>query len=417
MEEQANQTTFRSYLLFWGGQLVSLLGSSIAQFVIIWWITIQTESAVYLSIASLVGFAPLVVISPFAGVFVDRLNRKALIGIADFLQALTTLGLIFLFWLNVASIWLVMVFLALRGVCQAFHYPTVTAIVPSMVPKDKLSRINGLNYLLTGAIRIVGPIVAVLLLDMWSIDQILWIDVATFLVAIAPLLMIRIPVVRKKQEKSSFRKDFAEGFAFVRNTRGFMPLLVLSTGLNFLVTPLSTLLSYYVKYDHLGGAAEWAFVSAAVQGGMLAGGILMSVTKGFKRKMVTITSILYVFFVGYALVALTPIGLFWFMAVGGVIMLFCIPIVNVSYMTIVQTIIPLEMQGRVNSVDMALSSAATPIGMMLSGPIAELIGTSSLFLGCSLLGILILTLSWFFSDIKHVEDVEKTLNESQIHHQ
>ena len=113
MEEQATQATFRSYLLFWGGQLVSLLGSSIAQFVIIWWITIQTESAVYLSIASLVGFAPIVVLSPFAGVFVDRLNRKALIGIADFLQALTTLGLIFLFWSNVASIWLVLLFLSL----------------------------------------------------------------------------------------------------------------------------------------------------------------------------------------------------------------------------------------------------------------------------------------------------------------
>jgi len=404
-------------MLFWGGQLVSLLGSSIAQFVIIWWITIQTESAVFLSIASLVGFAPMVLLSPFAGVFVDRLNRKELIGVADFMQALITLGLIFSFWLNVASVWLVLLFLALRGVCQAFHYPTVTAITPSMVPRDKLSRMNGLNYLLTGAIRLIGPIVAVLLLDVWSIDQILWVDVATFLAAIAPLLIIRIPVVRKKQEKSSFRKDFAEGFAFVKNSRGFMPLLVLSTGLNFLITPLFTLLPYFVKYDHLGGAAEWAFVSAAVQGGMLAGGILMSVTKGFKRKMVTIMFSLYVFFVGYILLALTPMGLFWFMAVGGVIMLFCIPIMNVSYMTIVQTIIPLEMQGRVNSVDMALSSAATPIGMMLSGPIAELIGTSSLFLGCSLSGILILTLSWLFSDIKHVEDAEKTLNELQIHHQ
>jgi DHA3 family macrolide efflux protein-like MFS transporter len=408
MQGQSNQTIFRSYLLFWGGQLVSLLGSTIAQFVIIWWITIQTESAVYLSIASLVGFAPIVVLSPFAGVLADRFNRKALIGIADFLQALTTLGLIFLFWLNMASIWLILLLLALRGIFQAFHYPTVMAITPSMVPKDKLSRLNGLNYLLTGAIRVIGPIIAVLLLDFWAIDQILWIDIATFLIAVVPLLIIMIPVVRKKQERTSFRKDFMEGFAFIKSTRGFMPLIILSTGLNFLVTPLSTLLPYYVKYDHLGGATEWAFVSAAVQGGMLAGGILMSITNGFKRKLVAITSVLYIFFAGYALVALTPTGMFWFMAVGGMIMLFCIPIVNVSYMTIVQTIIPLEMQGRVNSVDMALSSAATPVGMIISGPIAELIGTSSLFLGCSLSGILILTLSWFFSDIKHVEDSDKT---------
>jgi DHA3 family macrolide efflux protein-like MFS transporter len=124
---QTDYRTFRSYILFWLGQLVSLLGSSIASFVIIWWITLQTESAVYLSIASLVGFAPIVILSPLAGVLADRWNRKGLIATADLLQALTTVALIFLFWSNVVSIWLVLVLLGLRGVFQAFHLPTVSA--------------------------------------------------------------------------------------------------------------------------------------------------------------------------------------------------------------------------------------------------------------------------------------------------
>lgn len=404
MEVQVSESTFRSYLFFWLGELVSLLGSSISQFVIIWWITLETESAIYLSLAFLLSFAPMVILSPFAGVFADQWSRKKLIGTVDFLQTLVTVGLIFLFWLDIVSIWLVLALLTLKGVFQAFHTPTVMAITPSMVPTDKLSRMNGLNYLFTGAVRLVGPVVAALLLDLWEISQILWIDAATFLIALVPLLIIRIPSVRMKHEKSSFRKDFGEGFTFIKNTRGFIPLIVLSIALNFLITPLSTLLPYYVKFDHLGGATEWAFVSAAVQGGMLAGGLLMTVTRGFKRKMLVIVSLLYVLFVGYSLVALTPQGLFWFMALGGVIMLFCIPIINVSYMTIVQTVVPLKMQGRVNSVDMALSSAATPLGMIISGPIAEYMGTSNLFLGCTLSGILILTLSWFFTDIRHVEE-------------
>ena len=408
MEVQADQTTFKSYLYFWSGQLVSLLGSSISQFVIVWWITLETESALYLSVAALLGYAPMVILMPFTGVLVDRWSRRALVGVVDFLQALATVVLIFLFSLGSLSVWQVLAILTLRGIFQAFHTPTVMAITPSMVPKDKLSRINGLNYLFTGAVNLIGPVAAALLLGFWKIGQILWIDAATFAVALLPLLIIRIPSVRKKQDKSSFRGDFVEGFAFIKNARGFLPLITLSTALNFLITPFSTLLPYYVKFDHLGEASDLAFVLASMQAGMIAGGLLMSIIKGFKKKMVVIVSFVYVIFLGAAIIAFTPTGLFWFMATGGSIVLFCIPIVNVSYMTIIQTVVPLKIQGRGNSVDMALSSAATPLGMILSGPIAEFTGTANLFLGCVVSGILILTLSWFFTQIRHVEEIEET---------
>ncbi len=407
MEIQAGQVTFRSYLFFWSGQLVSLLGSSIAQFVIIWWITLETGSALYLSIAAFLGLVPMVVLTPFAGVLVDRWNRKALIGIADFLQALATLVLIFLFWLSSVLIWQVLVLLTVRGIFQAFHSPAVSAIVPLMVPKAKLSRINGLNYLFTGAVTLIGPVVAALLLTFWKIHQILWIDAITFMVAVIPLLLITIPSVRKKQDKSSFKKDLVEGLAFIKNGRGFLPLLILATVLNFLLTPLSTLLPYYVKFDHFGEAPDLAIVMAFFQGGILAGGLLMSVIKGFKKKMVAIMSSIYIIFLGYALVALTPTGIFWFMAIGGLVMAFCVPIANVSIQTIIQTVVPMKMQGRVNSVTMALASAATPVGMILSGVIVEFTRTANLFLGCSGLGVLVLTLSWFFTDIRHVEEMEE----------
>ena len=407
MEIQAGQVTFRSYLFFWSGQLVSLLGSSIAQFVIIWWITLETGSALYLSIAAFLGLVPMIILTPFAGVLVDRWSRKALIGIADFLQALVTVVLIFLFWLGSVSIWQVLVLLTVRGIFQAFHSPAVSAIVPLMVPKAKLSRINGLNYLFTGAVTLIGPVVAALLLAFWKISQILWIDAITFMVAVIPLLLIAIPSVRKKQDKSSFKKDLGEGLAFIKNGRGFLPLLILATVVNFLLTPLSTLLPYYVKFDHLGEAPDLAIVMAFFQGGILAGGLLMSVIKGFKKKMVAIVSSIYIIFLGYALVALTPTGIFWFMAIGGLIMAFCVPVANVSIQTIIQTVVPMKMQGRVNSVTMALASAATPVGMILSGVIVEFTRTANLFLGCSGLGVLVLTVSWFFTDIRHVEKMEE----------
>lgn len=413
VEISADNATFRSYLFFWSGQLISLLGSSVAQFAIIWWITLETESALYLSIASLLGFAPMIILTPLAGVLVDRWSRKALIGVVDFLQALATVVLILLFLSGSVSIWQVLAILTLRGAFQAFHSPAVSAIIPLMVPKAKLSRINGLNYLLSGAVTLIGPVVAALLLVLWRIDQILWIDAGTFLIAVIPLLIIRIPSVRMKQDTSSFGKDFLEGLAFIKNGRGFLPLLVTATALNFLLTPLSTLLPYYVKFDHLGEAPDLALVMAFFQGGILAGGLLMSVITGFKNKMVAVTSGIYVIFLGYALVALTPTGLFWFMAIGASVMAFCVPVVNVSIQTISQTVVPMKMQGRVNSVTTALASAATPLGMILSGVIVEFTRTANLFIGFTGLGILVLTLSWIFTDIRNVEKMEETLAQAE----
>ena len=305
MEAKANQATFRSYLFFWSGQLVSLLGSSIASFVIIWWIALETESALYLAVASLFSFAPMIILAPFAGVLVDRWSRKPLIGIVDFLQALATVVLIFMFSLGDVSIWPVLALLTLRGVFQAFHTPAVSAIVPLMVPREKLSRMNGLNFLLSGAVTLIGPVVAAILLELWKIHQILWIDAATFIVAVIPLLVIRIPSVRKEQDKSqdksSFRKEFGEGLDFIKKARGFLTFAMLATALNFLLTPFSTLFPYFVKFEHLGEATDLAFVMAFFQAGVLAGGLLMTVIKGFKRKMIAVMISIYIIFLGYIL--------------------------------------------------------------------------------------------------------------------
>lgn len=407
----ADQRAFRSYVYFWFGQLVSLFGSSVSQFVIIWWITLETGSALYLSLAAFLGLAPSVILSPFAGVFVDRWSRRVLIAVADLLQALATVVLIMLFWFGVASVWWVLVVLTFRGVMQAFHYPAVSAITPLMVPKERLSRMNGLNYLLSGAVSLVGPVVAAVLLEVWRIQDILWIDALTFTVAIVPLLLIVIPSVRVEGSKSSFRSDFLVGVAFIKGARGFLTVIIVATALNFLITPLSTLLPYFVKFDHLGDATDLAFVMVFFQGGILAGGLLMSIISGFKKRMVAITVSLYVVFFGYVLVALTPTGLFWFMAVAAVVLSFCLPIANVLLQTIMQVVVPLEMQGRVNSVVSGLASAATPVGMILSGAIVAFTETSTLFLACAVAGFLVLTVSWFFTDFRHVEKMDEAVND------
>jgi DHA3 family macrolide efflux protein-like MFS transporter len=406
---EATRATFRNYLFFWSGQLVSLLGSSIAQFVIIWWIVTETGSALYLSLASLLGLAPIVVLSPIAGVLVDRWNRRVLIGVVDMLQALATVGLILMFWMDLAALWQVLILLFMRGIFQAFHSPATSAITPLMVPKEKLSRINGLSFLFTGAINLAGPVIAAILLEIWMIDSILWIDAFTFIVALIPLLRITIPPVREKLQKSSFKEDLIEGISFIRGRRGLLPTVIMAALLNFLLTPLSTLLPFFVKVDHFGEAQHLAFVIAVGSGGTLGGGLLMSVWKGVKKKIMSAVAAIYILFLGYALVALAPTGFFWFMAIGLLIGSFFAPMANVSIITIVQTVVPARMQGRVNSVLSATAMAAMPLGMILSGTLAEFVATSTIFLGCTVLGVLVLTLFWLLTDIRYVEEMENSL--------
>jgi hypothetical protein len=182
---------------------------------------------------------------------------------------------------------------------------------------------------------------------------------------------------------------------------------MLATGINFLLSPLSTLLPYYVNIDHSGIASDLALVMAFFQGGAFAGGILMSVLKISKNKMLLIVSSMYLLFSGYILVALTPTGLFWFMGLSGLALSICFPIVDVLAMTLLQTVVPMKMQGRVTSVVISLAHAAQPIGIGLSCLAAILTSTSNLFLGCAIVGMFMVTLSWFLTDMKYVERMEE----------
>jgi DHA3 family macrolide efflux protein-like MFS transporter len=406
MQNPTNKT-FHNYLLFWSGQIASTLGSSIVQFAIIWWITLQTQSGIYLSLAAFVGLMPVILLSPFAGVLVDRWNRKALIAVADSAQAIATFALIVLFWLGLASVWGVLVLLAVRGICQAFHSPAVIAVTPSMVTVDKLSRINGLSFFFSGTVNLVGPVLAALLLSFWSINQILWVDIATFAVAIVPLLSIKIPsVAQSNTVHPSFKADFKQGFVHIKSHHGFLPLILLSMLLNLLITPLTTLLPYFIKFDHFGSVSDLALIEATFEGGILAGGLIMSMIVGFKRKALVMAVSFYAIFFGYLLFALAPTGFFLFMAVTSLMAAVCVPIVNVIVATIIQTVIPLDMQGRVNSVNLSLATAAAPIGMIASGVLVTFVATNVLFATCAITGLVAITLMWMFTDIRRVERIE-----------
>lgn len=406
MEELANKSSFRSYMYFWSGQLFSLFGSMVVYFVIIWWVTEETQSPIYLAIGSFFFIICQVIFMPIAGVLADRLNKKVIIVVADSLQAVTTLLLLVLFQMNLANVWTVLIFISIRSIFQAFHLPTVNSIIPAMVPKDKLSRINGINFLFTGVVQIIAPLIGATLMIIMSISTILWLDVITFFIALIPLVLIKIPSVEnhgEDAEKKSFFREFKLGFQTIKVIPGLVTIIFLSMLLNFLIRPFDTLMPYYINVFHGGSASDLAIVLVFFQGGMICGAILTSIKKTWNSKMKVIFGCISILMMGYGIMALAPPGGYLVIGIGGVAMGLTLPIINALYQTFIQTVVPADKMGRITSIDNSLSMSISPIATLLSGPLAEIFGVGNLFLYCAILGMIVTLLIWSFTDIKNVD--------------
>ncbi len=404
MESTATVQTFRRYIFFWSGQLFSLLGSSIVQIVLIYWIFFETGSLTMVSLASFFSFLPIFILGPLAGVFADRWNRKLLIGLSDFCQALTTFSLVLLFFFNIQQVWLIILINSIRGVFQAFHWPVVNAIIPLMIPKKHLSRMNGINYFFTGLVQTMGPIIAGIFLILFPIDIILWVDVLTFLIAITPLLLIKIPPLLKKNlpkhERSYFR-ELKVGFKAIKVVPGLLTLLFVATILNFLGNPFSTLMIPYVSGTHSGTVENLAIVLASIQAGMFVGAIIVVIKKVWNKKPLIIFTGILIGEIGHLILALAPPQNFLMISIGGFMFAFIVPFVNTMFLTILQTVIPPDKQGRVMSNVITIVTLVSPIAMLISGPIAELIGITTLFIISAMLNFIFIIFVWIFSNIRN----------------
>jgi len=413
MEQLANESTFRSYLFFWSGQLVSLMGSLVVQFAIIWWITEITRNALFLSIGTFLYFLPMVLLTPIAGVIADRMNRKTLIIIADSFQALVTVWIIGLFYFSnpLRNPLAVILINSLRGICQAFHMPTVSAIIPTMVPKDKLSRINGVGFLFTSLIQLVGPMFGAVLMAISgnALEVVLWLDVFTFSIAVIPLLLIKIPNVRDLSEKNkgtndtSFLEEFKEGIKIIKLIPGLIILLFLDMLINFLVAPINVLLPLYILEEHSGTVFSLAIMMLFLNGGMILGGVITSLKKEWKHKIRVYFSGMFIVMGLISIMGLAPSGFLILLWIGVAPIGLILPILNTIYMTIIQTTVPPEKMGRVSSVNQSISSAMFPIGTLAAGPLAVAIGMRNIFLFSSIFGVLIVFLTWRFTKIRHVD--------------
>ena len=364
-------------------QAISLFGSSIVQMAIVWYVTMQTSSGIWLTILTLSSFLPQMIISPFAGVWADRYNKKKTIIFADILIAVSTLILaIFLKTNNLANTSLIAIVVVsiIRSIGTGIQTPTVNSMIPLLVPEDKLMKFNGVNSSIQSIIQFASPLVAGGILVLDSISKILFIDVITAVIGVGILSFVKIEqkYSQKIEKKESTLNDIKEGIKFSTSDKLIGKLLLIYGIFIFLSVPSSFMSSLIITrnfgqdYMYLSICETIGFV------GMFLGGLLLGTWGGFKNRNKTLTLgiILYSVFA----IALGLVTQYWMFVVIIFLISFSIPIIQTTTMTMLQEKVQIEMQGRIFSLLNAIFSGLMPLGMILFGVLADIVSINYLII-------------------------------------
>ena len=399
------------FFTIWTGQAFSLVGSSLVQFALVWWLTQSTGSATVLATATLVAILPSVLLGPFAGALVDRWNRRVVMMVADGFIALATLGLAYLYSIGAMQVWHVYVIMALRAIGGSFHWPAMQASTSLMVPKEHLSRVAGLNQTIQGALNIVCPPLGALLLGVLPLHSIMMIDVTTAALAILPLFFVHIPqpqrvapVALAEGNKPSLWDDVREGLRYIWNWPGVMAMLIMATMINFLFNPAFSLMPILVTKHFGGQAMQLAWIDSAWGIGVVVGGLTLSVWGGFRRRILTTLVGLVGMGLGTLVIGLSPATAFELALAGMLLAGFMNPITNGPTFAVIQSVVAPEMQGRVFTVIGSLTAAMSPLGMAIAGPVADAFGVQVWFVMGGVVCVLMGLIAFFIPAIVHLED-------------
>ena len=367
-------------------QALSLFGSALVQFAIIWHITLTSMSGAMVTIATLCAFLPQVLISLLAGVWADRYNRKYLILGADSAIALSTLILAVLFLSGYESFWLLFLILGLRSLGAGIQTPAVGALLPQIVPSEQLLRINGLNGTFQSLIMLIAPAASGALYSIWPLGKIFFVDVITAVIAVIIMAMLKVPPHKNAGQihQAGYLEDLFLGLNYVKNHTLVRHLLVFNALFMFLLVPAAFLTPLFVA--RVFGEEVWRLTAneIAFSGGAMLGGIIITLWGNFKNRVhvIAFTSIFFGITMALLGISLNFIMYLSIMFISGI----GLPFFNAPFISLIQERVSEEMQGRVFSLVQIISTTTMPIGMIIFGPLSDFVSIRILLL---ITGILI----------------------------
>ncbi len=419
-------------IAFLGGQAVSLLGSGLVQFAIIWYVTLEANSGTSMMIITLASFIPQLLVAPFSGVWADRYDRRWLIILADGGIALVTLALAILFLLGYNSVWFIYIAAIIRSFGGGIQGPAINAFIPQITPKKDLLRINGINSTITNVTSLLSPILGGALLTLFPLWVVFLVDVVT--AAIAVLIMFFIPVPDQKTGKiatalgiepklpegetwgfpvhddktveegtvpdgdvavtqESIGKQFRKGFAYVNRHRSIRNLMLTYALFMVLLAPVAILTPLFIRRNF--GDEPWriAATQTALFAGMAAGGLIVSIRGRFRSHLQVVRAsgfLVAALTLILAILGMTATPHFYFFAILAFTLGVIVPFYTTAVTTLFQQNVERAYHGRVFALLYMIGSAAIPLGTILFGPMADLFDIAHVLLATSVAQLLLL---------------------------
>ncbi len=370
----------RSFLLVWGGQSVSMLGSRVSFIALMWWVLERTDSAAAVAAVGIVSALPSLVLGPIAGAFIDRVDRRRVMVVVNWASGLIMGAAGALLLAGALRVWHVYLFTALSATAMAFHRPALQASIPNLVEKDQLTRANSFYQVSRSISGLIGLALGGVLVGLLGTAPTLWLDSATFLLAGGSLLLTVFPSPRTSEGRGwiPILRDTIGGFRFLFGKKTLFYMLMLFGLINFLLAPTSVLFPIMARDVLHAGAEGYGLLSAAVSAGMLLGGLLTASLKRFRRYgwgiivgLVLVGALLAVFGISRNLVL--SLGIL------GVLGIF-VAVVNVFESVIYQTHVPNELQGRVFAAQFAVCTGLQPLSLAVIGALLVLVSAPAVLI-------------------------------------
>lgn len=364
---------FKRYIVFWLSQALSQLGSSMTSFALILWVYTQKGTAMTVSLMTFFNYIPYIIVSLFAGTFVDNYSKKKIMLVSDSIAAICSLAMLFLSIRSELQIWNIYLVNFIIGFMNAFQGPASAVAIGKVVPKEKLEQVSGMNSFSGNLVAVLSPIFAASLFAWGGLNLILVIDLMSFIFAFLVLIFVlRIPEdLSQKVKKKSVFIGGNEGFQFLKQNNGIFIIIITMALLNFFSRlTYENILSPMILSRSANDSVTLGIVNAVMGIGGIVGGIIVSTGKvrANSAKMIYISAFVS-FLLGDIMMGIGRNVIVW--SIAGLAACLPIPFINAGQMVILYQNIPEEIQGRIFAVRNAIQFSSIPLGILLGGFLAD----------------------------------------------
>ncbi|MDD9149661.1 MULTISPECIES: MFS transporter [unclassified Sporolactobacillus] len=375
------------------GQGFAGVFSAVVSYSLLYYLTLTSHSPIILSLADILGFLPMALLSPFAGPWIDRLNKKILMIGADVIVGITAVGLFIHGGGGKLEYWAVFIAIFIRSLAMTVQQPTLQSVVPTIVPENQLLNANGRFGILQAMNMTAPPVIGAALYAAVPISAIMLLNVAAALIGALTVGFTRIPRTKRSGQQTSIIADFKEGWRALKNKTGILDLTIASAFATFAFMPAVSMFPLMTT-DYFHGSLMQVTLIDLVWGlGMISGGILVGrFANNTQHRLLPVAIAAAVLALVFLVSGLLPRNLTGYIiftvinAFGGVFL----PIMNAPIQTLLQSSFDQSILGRVIGLTTTLNTLPGPLGLAFAGPLAEMIGVNGLFVASGVAVLLII---------------------------